>query len=83
MTGRLKELLAKDESAKFDVEIDDKANEDWKVIYRVMPTINKAVMNHLQEVALKKMEENPKFYDYLDTLNQNIGLDPSMQLKKH
>jgi hypothetical protein len=77
------EMLDKDESATFYVKVENSESEDWKVRYDVMPIINKAVMDYLQNVALTKLRNNEDTYKYLKDLNQNIGLDPSMQLKKH
>jgi len=77
------EMLDKDESATFYVKVENSESEDWKVRYDVMPIINKAVMDYLQNVALIKLRNNKDTYKYLKDLNQNIGLDPSMQLKKH
>ena len=81
--SELEALLLSDESAKFKPNIENKDKNEWRIRYDVMPSINKVVMEYIQSVALKNIDENPKFYDYLTTLDQNIGLDPSMQLKKH
>jgi len=52
------EMLDKDESATFYVKVENSESEDWKVRYDVMPIINKAVMDYLQNVALTKLRNN-------------------------